>query len=126
MDQGKYSLICLLFISNLVIYSIISWPNNGEIDVLEGVDNQATNAMTLHTSSGCNFKNIPQNFTGHWATGKYGQPVMLIFIKLYRIFYIIYLRYILRPLIVMLKLVINMLIKDVELNHHHIQVMVVD
>ncbi|EUC54841.1 glycoside hydrolase family 16 protein [Rhizoctonia solani AG-3 Rhs1AP] len=30
-----------------------SWPTNGEIDILEGVHNQESNQMTLHTSSGC-------------------------------------------------------------------------
>lgn len=30
-----------------------SWPNGGEIDILEGVHNQASNQMTLHTSTGC-------------------------------------------------------------------------
>lgn len=29
------------------------WPNGGEVDVLEGVNDQAPNAMTLHTSAGC-------------------------------------------------------------------------
>lgn len=28
------------------------WPNNGEIDVVEGVNDQATNSMTLHTGQG--------------------------------------------------------------------------
>ncbi|KAJ6606069.1 glycoside hydrolase family 16 protein [Mycena vulgaris] len=30
-----------------------SWPNGGEIDVLEGVHKVGTNKMTLHTSAGC-------------------------------------------------------------------------
>lgn len=30
-----------------------SWPNGGEIDILEGVHDQQFNQMTLHTASGC-------------------------------------------------------------------------
>ncbi|KAI9847965.1 MAG: hypothetical protein M1837_001482 [Sclerophora amabilis] len=30
-----------------------NWPDDGEIDILEGVNDQAQNAMTLHTSAGC-------------------------------------------------------------------------
>lgn len=30
-----------------------NWPNNGEIDILEGVNSQASNEITLHTSEGC-------------------------------------------------------------------------
>ncbi|MDI1488190.1 MAG: hypothetical protein OHK93_007464 [Ramalina farinacea] len=30
-----------------------NWPNSGEIDIIEGVNYQAQNAMTMHTSAGC-------------------------------------------------------------------------
>ncbi|GAM82704.1 hypothetical protein ANO11243_006880 [Dothideomycetidae sp. 11243] len=34
-----------------------NWPAGGEIDIIEGVNNQATNAMTLHTADGCSITN---------------------------------------------------------------------
>ena len=42
-----------------------NWPEHGEIDVVEAV-NQATagNQMTLHTSSGCTMKNVKRKETG--------------------------------------------------------------
>lgn len=33
------------------------WPNGGEIDILEGVNDQDTNAVTLHTGPGCVMSN---------------------------------------------------------------------
>ena len=30
-----------------------NWPASGEIDIIEGVNNQATDSITLHTSPGC-------------------------------------------------------------------------
>lgn len=30
-----------------------NWPNGGEVDIIEGVNDQSPNAMTLHTGSGC-------------------------------------------------------------------------
>lgn len=30
-----------------------NWPSHGEIDILEGVNSQASNEITLHTSEGC-------------------------------------------------------------------------
>lgn len=34
-----------------------SWPAGGEIDILEGVNLQTTNDMTLHTAPGCTVSN---------------------------------------------------------------------
>lgn len=34
-----------------------NWPSSGEIDIIEGVNGQTTNAVTLHTSSGCSMSN---------------------------------------------------------------------
>jgi hypothetical protein len=55
------------------------WPLGGEIDILEGVNDYTSNAVTLHTSPGCKVDNtsslasggISQSamgFTGHMAT----------------------------------------------------------
>jgi len=52
-----------------------SWPNYGEIDIIEGVDNQETDLTTLHTSNGCDMSGeSTSTFTGHWSTGSQGNP----------------------------------------------------
>ncbi|KAK0669403.1 family 16 putative glycoside hydrolase [Cercophora samala] len=33
------------------------WPNSGEIDILEGVNTQKSNSITLHTAKGCEMAN---------------------------------------------------------------------
>lgn len=34
-----------------------NWPNDGEIDIIEGINDNTNNAMTLHTSDGCSIAN---------------------------------------------------------------------
>ncbi|KAI8329619.1 concanavalin A-like lectin/glucanase domain-containing protein [Chlamydoabsidia padenii] len=41
-----------------------NWPNSGEIDVIEGVNLQTADSMTLHTGSGCSYSGISRNQTG--------------------------------------------------------------
>lgn len=36
-----------------------NWPSGGEIDIIEGVNEQTTNQMTLHTATGCNLDTNP-------------------------------------------------------------------
>ena len=44
-----------------------NWPNNGEIDIIEGVNLQAQNSMTMHTSGGCSL--IGKDCYGHQGCG---------------------------------------------------------
>ncbi|KAJ5047975.1 hypothetical protein NUH16_006473 [Penicillium rubens] len=37
-----------------------NWPNSGEIDIIEGVNGQKSNAVTLHTAKGCNMDTANQ------------------------------------------------------------------
>ena len=47
-----------------------SWPSTGEIDIIEGVHNQASNQMTLHTTAGCAISNSTsqRTYTGDLLT----------------------------------------------------------
>ncbi|KAJ4415390.1 hypothetical protein N0V82_007385 [Gnomoniopsis sp. IMI 355080] len=45
------------------------WPTKGEIDIIEGVNSQTTNAMTLHTSATCQVTQGTQLSTSTFVTG---------------------------------------------------------
>ena len=56
------------------------WPQNGEIDVIEGINLWTNDQSTLHTGSGspeCNYMNetvaneIAANIPGEWVHGLY-------------------------------------------------------
>lgn len=41
------------------------WPASGEIDIIEGVNTQSSNRMTLHTNSGVSLANASASMTGN-------------------------------------------------------------
>lgn len=43
------------------------WPNNGEVDIIEGVNTQSVNNMALHTDAGCSITHTGQ-FSGELET----------------------------------------------------------
>jgi hypothetical protein len=45
-----------------------NWPNAGEIDILEGVHEQESNTITLHTGAGCSIGSDTSAFAGDVAT----------------------------------------------------------
>ena len=51
-----------------------NWPQDGEIDIIEGVNNQIGVRTTLHTGPHCDMKTEdPSSFTGSWITGTNGE-----------------------------------------------------
>jgi hypothetical protein len=41
-----------------------SWPNYGEIDIIEGVNTNTKNTISLHTSNGCTMQGVARKQTG--------------------------------------------------------------
>ena len=65
--------ICGVWPAFWMLSSSAVWPVGGEIDILEGVNDQVGNHMTLHTSEGCSIGNAStsspaENFTGQLGT----------------------------------------------------------
>ncbi|OXV07905.1 hypothetical protein Egran_04331 [Elaphomyces granulatus] len=48
-----------------------TWPNDGEINIIEGVNQQTRNRMTLHTNTGCSINN--SGFYGELITDNCGE-----------------------------------------------------
>jgi hypothetical protein len=44
------------------------WPNNGEIDIIEGVNSATANTRTLHTDAGCSLSNSTPSYSGALVT----------------------------------------------------------
>ena len=44
------------------------WPNNGEIDIIEGVNLWNDDLSNFHTSTGCDYTNITLNMTGEFCS----------------------------------------------------------
>lgn len=45
--------------------STVAWPDAGEIDIIEGVNDEAPNTSTLHTLQGCTMSNSTVVQTGY-------------------------------------------------------------
>jgi hypothetical protein len=45
-----------------------SWPTNGEIDIIEGVNSTPSNSVTLHTNAGCSISNYDTPYSGTLMT----------------------------------------------------------
>jgi len=51
------------------------WPNNGEVDIIEGVNVQTNDQTTLHTNEGCDQSGeSDSSFTGKWGIGTKNNP----------------------------------------------------
>ncbi len=46
-----------------------NWPAGGEIDIIEGVNSQTTDAVTLHTSSGCSMSSAGSGAGSKYSSG---------------------------------------------------------
>eukprot|EP01084_Bolivina_argentea_P302988 523061_1 len=44
------------------------WPNEGEIDIIEGTNLATDDISHLHTGKGCNFMNVSVNMTGEYGS----------------------------------------------------------
>ena len=92
--MGFWCLVCRLFIVDLAhmpagcgtwpAFWLVGpgWPNDGEIDIIEGVNNAASDTTTLHSSQGCSQAGVADSeFTGKRSVGKNGRPATDCWVK---------------------------------------------
>ena len=51
-----------------------SWPQNGEIDIIESVNNKSRGSTTLHTSDGCTQSAVKGGFSGSRTPACISEP----------------------------------------------------
>ena len=66
--------VCGTWLAMWMLSSSAPWPNGGEIDIIEGVNDYDANSATLHTSKGCMIDNATVPTGGSGGTGDVNAP----------------------------------------------------
>lgn len=64
VDLGHMPVGCGTWPAFWTLETGATWPTNGEIDIIEGVNTLTTNAMTLHTQQGCTMAGDSRDMSG--------------------------------------------------------------
>ena len=59
---------CVSIFYSTIFQDESDWPNNGEIDIVEGINNQSVAKTALHTSAECDMYSFVPDYsrTGRW------------------------------------------------------------
>ncbi|EFQ88087.1 hypothetical protein PTNB73_03064 [Pyrenophora teres f. teres] len=66
--------VCGTWLAMWMLSSSARWPNGGEIDIIEGVNDYDSNSATLHTSKGCMIDNATAPTGGSGGIGDANAP----------------------------------------------------